>query len=410
MQGLGPDALYPARPQRIPWREIVLIAAAVWLAMRVGYAVFTYLDLVYYQPAPVSGCTFDPHCSGKGPLTNWFRFDGAWYVNIARDGYFSREAAAFFPLYPTLIRLALTVTGTRYEVVDALLIANLAALLAMVALAALAHSESWSGGPYAAALAAAAYPFAFFTATPYTEPLFLALAAFSLLLARRGRPLAAAALALLATLTRSTGFVLLLPLLWEAGRTTGLWDAIASRTPLRLSRRAVLALGATVAAVPLSLAAFSVYLKVFAGDALLWQHAQAAWGRSLTAPWVTLFLQLRHLRSAPPYSPLQASILLDTAPLVLFAVLTILAARRLPFSMLLYQAGLIGLILMTPEPAHDNVLPSAGRFLVASVPIFLLLGGWIDRHRWMGAIWLTAGLLTQAVLLAQFMAWTPIGA
>lgn len=387
----------------------MLTALGVWFATRVAYAVFTYLDLAFYRPAPVVGCTFDSHCSGAGPLTNWFRFDAAWYLNIARDGYFSPQAPAFYPLYPALTRLFIQVSGPRFEVLDAMLIANLAALAALVALAALAVSERWAGTPATAVLLFAAYPLAFFTAAPYSESLFLALAAFALLCARRGRLPAAAALAFLATLTRSTGVVLLLPLLWEAAARTGAWDWLRGRRSPP-GRRALAELAAILLAVPLALAAYSFYLYLAKGDPLLWRHAEDAWGRHLALPWTGLLVQARHLWHTAPYSPLQVIILVDTVPLLLFGALTLAGLRRWPVSLLVYQAGLIGLVLVTPETAHGNVFPAAGRFLVASVPIFLLVARWADERPWVAQAWVTTGFLAQAILLAQFMAWTPIGA
>ena len=68
----------------------------------------------------------------------------------------------------------------------------------------------------------AAYPMAFFLAAAYTEGIFLAFAIFCLYFLRRGFWYGAAICAFCATLTRFTGIVLLLPMIWEYGSVTRL--------------------------------------------------------------------------------------------------------------------------------------------------------------------------------------------
>ena len=45
----------------------------------------------------------------------WSRWDGSWFVGIARDGYVEpEESAAFFPLYPLAVRVVAELTGEHY--------------------------------------------------------------------------------------------------------------------------------------------------------------------------------------------------------------------------------------------------------------------------------------------------------
>ena len=129
----------------------------------------------------------------------------------------------FFPLYPLLIHLVGMALGGHY-LLSALLISNLGARRVYIGLALLAAHEFGSARtPSYAVTMLAAYPLVFFLAAPYSEGLFIALAAFALYGARTSRWRVAAACAFFAALTRPTGIILLAPLVWEYGRQRGWW-------------------------------------------------------------------------------------------------------------------------------------------------------------------------------------------
>lgn len=62
-------------------------------------------------------------------LYAWKRWDVLWYITIAHLGYWREQAAAFFPLYPMLIKGATFVIGERW-MLAAMAVANLGTLLA----------------------------------------------------------------------------------------------------------------------------------------------------------------------------------------------------------------------------------------------------------------------------------------
>ncbi|HEV2457367.1 MAG TPA: hypothetical protein VGS80_03310, partial [Ktedonobacterales bacterium] len=220
----GEEALGGARP--LPWRRIALQAAAMWAAVHVALAPFTYFAvLLTFQAAghPTVGMPLGDL------MKSWLHYDGNWYIQVAKQGYSSDyRAVAFFPLYPLLIRGTVFFTFGNY-LAAALIVSNLAMLGAFVAVGLFAAQED---GPAAAPWvlrATIAYPLAFFLAAPYTEPLFLALATCALLFARRGTWRLAAAAAFLAGFTRLTAIVLVLPLAWEYGRQAGWWEQVRRR-------------------------------------------------------------------------------------------------------------------------------------------------------------------------------------
>ncbi|MBT2541817.1 glycosyltransferase family 39 protein [Streptomyces sp. ISL-44] len=157
--------------------------------------------------------------AGKEPLRvlgkSW---DSVWYLGIAANGYgrtqmwadpvtgtgFIQSDYAFFPLYPTLIRLVGAVLPGGL-IPAGILVAWICAAVAAVGVYRIGE---WVIGPRAGLLLVglwAALPHAVVLSLAYTEALLAALAAWALYALMRGRWLWAAGLAVLAGLTRPTG-------------------------------------------------------------------------------------------------------------------------------------------------------------------------------------------------------------
>jgi hypothetical protein len=171
------------------------------------------------------------------------RWDAAWYLVIAHYGYrpnlgaFTASRAAFFPLYPLGVR-ALSYLGLA-PVIAGVVLSIVAFTLALYGLHRLSTLEvarlrrrrtraelfggEYGGGRLAqvdggevarlVVLLTAFAPMAFYFSAIYSESLYLALSVGLFLCARRGRWAIAAMLGALAAATRSTGVVLLVPLL-----------------------------------------------------------------------------------------------------------------------------------------------------------------------------------------------------
>ena len=154
------------------------------------------------------------------PLARW---DSVWYLRIADSGYGeSAPRAAFFPLYPLLVRALATPFGASE---GALLVAayavSLAAFLAaLVLLYRLTELELGRRLARPTLLLLAVFPAALYFGAPYSESLFLLLAVGAFYAARTGSWAWAGACAGLASATRSAGLLLLIPLamLWWSSR------------------------------------------------------------------------------------------------------------------------------------------------------------------------------------------------
>lgn len=394
------------RRAELRWRPLVLEAAAIWLVTRISYAALTYYAILYTR----GGQRLSPAISLHALISSWNQWDSYHYVAIATRGYYDVQPTAFFPLYPILIHLLILVIGASHAVVAALFVANLGTLGAFIGVALLAANESdTSDSAWRTLRVFIAYPLALFLAAAYTEGIFVAFVAGSLLAARRGSWRWAALFALLAGLTRPTGLALVLPLAWEYGRQHGWWHAAWETWRAggwrKVVRPSVLAEATmVVGAVPAAIVAYMLFCWVRFGDPLIFLHAeQIYWGHTNVPPWQTLWLSFSHIRHTPLFSGREARLFMDFVPLATFMLLAFIGIPRLPVMFTLYTFGILYLSIATPRLEFDDVLISVGRYLIAAVPVFLLLGRWIERRPWLDALLITLGLLVQAVLTVTFL-------
>lgn len=356
-------------------------ALPAWVATRLGMAVMTVFTT---SLAGFLG-------RSQGLLHAWFQWDTGWYLTISARGYFSLQSANFFPLYPALVEVLTALLAhpraapdSNLRIAVALGLSSVFAAFALAGTARLALDVA-PDLPGRAALALGAFPTAFFLTAAYTESLFAAVAAGSLLLARRRLWVWAAACAILAGLTRPTAVILVLPLAWEARR----------RLPV----------AAAMAFAPLAgIALFAAYLGYRFGDPLLFAHTQTTqWHHQLMAPWETARLIASHVAAH------HVGLLPLDLGLWLGAVAVLIAgARRLPLSFTLLAAGAIAVAVAAPVTNINDVIPSVGRYLLAAPPLFAVLAGWMRDSRYFEAAYLVCALLLQAGLLIVFMLGGPV--
>ncbi|HTD58141.1 MAG TPA: mannosyltransferase family protein, partial [Solirubrobacteraceae bacterium] len=241
------------------------------------------------------------------------RWDGAWYLVIAHYGYrpelgsLTASRTAFFPLYPLGVR-GLADLGLA-PVVAGVLLSVTALAAALYGLHRLTTLEAVRLGlidrrevARLAVLLTALAPMAFYFSAVYSESLYLALSVGVFLCARRGRWASAAAFGALASATRSTGVVLLVPMLLlylygpredrapervGAGErlTLGAWPALARLTHSSRPRYRLRGDALWMVLVPVGLGLYMAHLAFAGGDALAPFHAEAAWSRHFAGPY-----------------------------------------------------------------------------------------------------------------------------
>ena len=155
----------------------------------------------------VSGLLFGP----------WQRFDSQRYLVIAREGYAQEQNSVFPPLYPLAIRAVgnLFGGGATANLAAAILIANLACLGYLILLHYIVTQEIGTQAATRTLVYLVIFPTGFYLFAPYTEPIFMLLALGSLWAGRNGRFWLAGTLGFFASLTRLTGWILIIPLAYE---------------------------------------------------------------------------------------------------------------------------------------------------------------------------------------------------
>ncbi len=391
-----PGASWPrALGARFPraWSE------ALWVTLVVRFGLLALGVFVWLQASIPGPCHFEvalngwatipPLASGGAELPFvgiWQRWDACWYGKIASFGYEQgTDATAFFPAFPLLVRSLALPLGDHVALAG--MLANLVA--SVVGLAGLHRLVSRDLGVRVAdrtILYLSIFPAALFLYAPFSEALFLAATAWAFVGAREGRWWLAAAAALVAGLTRTQGILLVLPLAWEAAVA---WRAGRLQPSSRGGARDRAMLGgrwgasigpaAAVAAPVAGFAAFAWYTSAVVGLPLF--EAQDAWGgREFHPPWETVAAAVDWIASGGQSAGIE---LLNVATLVLFAVVTLLAVRRLPASYTLYAAASILLIAVRLQPIP---LTSTTRLLLVVFPVFAALGI-AGRHRRFDLAW-----------------------
>jgi hypothetical protein len=384
------------------------------------------------------------------------RWDASWYLVIAHYGYrpdlgaLTASRTAFFPLYPLGLR-ALSDVGVAPQVAGVVLsmTALMGALyglhrLTTLEVERLRHRVDATGSrayasllerdallakldarevAHLALLLTAFAPMAFFFSAIYSESLYLALSVGVFLCARYGRWASVVLLAALASATRSTGIVLVLPIamLYLYGpREDRLVDfplARGLKPRYRLRRDAL-----WVSLAPVGLGLYMAHLVLAGGNALAPFHAQAVWNRHFAGPYGGVWdgakaafeglRQLLSFQSRHLYYPAAAGSPSIAAEhnLLLFAFLlaavpaTIGALRLLPLAYGAYV--LAALALPLSYPVAPQPLMSLPRFLLVLFPLTMWLAVYLSLRppvlRW--TVLVGSGL-AMAFFVGEFATW-----
>jgi hypothetical protein len=263
---------------------------------------------------------------------------------------------AFFPLFPLMIKGLNALVGN--QVVAGLLVANAAAVAAVVALWLWMREQAGPIVAERAALWLLVFPFSFFFHTIYAEGLFFLLVTLGFIAAGRRRWLWAGLLGGLAAATRPMG-VLLFPAFvgglvhdWRIGRVPKASDITG------------------ILLVPLGLGLYMAYLAVSFGNPFaFWDAHATGWNVrahwDLAGYWRDTYWILTRGPRIQAYTQLLDSLRI-VLPL-LFVVLTVVVFRRLGPVPGIYTAATVGVgILFAPE--------SVGREFLAAVPAFGVAG------------------------------------
>jgi hypothetical protein len=310
-----------------------------------------------------------------GTLDRW---DAGWFLRIAQHGYEGRQASAFFPVYPLLVRGVGFVV--RSDLVAGVLISLVAAAVTAELLLRIARSRLGERAARDAVLLFALYPIAFVFTAVYSDGLFLMFVTAAYYAAQRGNAVAAGVLGGLAVGTRLLGFAVLpslVILLWRRG-----WPRLA---PLLL--------------LPGALGVYALYLHEHFGDWRAFVHAeQGFWMRKtpalgpLQGLWdsvhsgeqglANIVRHLPPLLGAPDGYPPPVRYgtwnVVHLALLVVAIWLTWFVWRRLGAALGAYSATT--LLIVVSSPTALIPLGSLPRFLLADFPLFIALAAIVESR------------------------------
>lgn len=139
------------------------------------------------------------------------------------------------------------------------------------------------------------------------------------------------------------------------------------------------------------------------GHPLAYEQAQQYWRRTAMPPWRAVAYLGKVLGSPALLAYDEARTLIDLAPAIIFIMLTIVCARRMPVAFTLYMIAEFCLASGTQRPGFDFPFAATGRYLLPSVPLFLVLSRWTTRRPWLAMLLVGGGFMLPAAFTAFFL-------
>lgn len=307
-------------------------------------------------------------------LTSW---DGIWYLRIVRLGYPTTvrpnvtysvpdARAAFFPLYPTIVRWVDWVLPGG-DTFAALLVNFVLGALAVYLVGLLARQLFDVDIAERTMVLVAIFPGSFVLSFAYTEALLIVLATGCMLFLLRRQWWAAGVLAALGTATRPNGVALVAAC------------AVASLLAIR-DRREWKSLVAPLLA-PIGFIGFQLWLGAHTSEPGVWFRVQTeAWGEGTSFGFTALRRTWRALIS-PLTSPTNTITLASVLAMLL--LIWFLRKYRLPAAIVAYCVVVLVLMLL-PE-----TVTARPRFLYTAFPLLIPAAAWFSKaHRdwWTSAV------------------------
>ncbi|MFE9689257.1 hypothetical protein [Micromonospora sp. NPDC005806] len=323
-------------------------------------------------------------------ISLWFAWDSFLYDRLARLPLDEPWRDFAFPLlYPFLARPFAVLLG-GHTAWALLLVSNVALVFQLYYAHQLGGRLLGDGGAGAAGRRFTRYllllPTAFLFQAALTESLFLCLALAAFWYAEQGRWPLVGLVGFFLALSRSIGFLVVVPLALVLLRQHGY------RLGLRSLAR-YLRVGWPLVLVPAGWLTFMAFGRWQSGDWFAYKHAQEqGWGVSVQNPLAVIV----HGLTGPPVDVLRVGL----AVAVLVIVLVGLRRAELPY--LVYSLIVVLVPLSIGPPVYRSLL----RYLLAAFPVALVLARWARRTTL--DTWLTAGLavLQGALFVVWLTYWT----
>lgn len=340
-----------------------------WSLRRAAPALLTYAAVRLVGMVCLAGWAWHV---GKHPRTLLgYYWDAIWYWHIAEHGYGMVRPSplksgiiyndlAFFPLYPTLIKIVAAVVPIG-PVNAALVVSWAAAALAawgMYAIGELLHGRR---AGFALAVLWGVLPHGIVESMAYTETLLTACAAWSLYAVLTRRLAWAGTLAMLAGLTRPNGIAV----------AAAVWVAVAAEVLRRppAAWRAPL-LGAMLA--PAGWLSYVGWVGVHTGKPLGYFRVQQGWGSEYDFGWDAAHFFRQMVTGRDHLSSYMALAVLGVGAVLFISC----ALQRQPLPLLAFS-----LVLLAIAAGGTNYFQSKPRFLLPAFPLLLPVAFALARSR-----------------------------
>lgn len=372
-------------PSSDPWGRALRVGIIAYFLSRIfvlmGGAVVVAAEAVW------SRINNEQPPGGLSGLVEVFNsWDGHWYMEVVRSGYphnimpnvtyfVSDARAAFFPLYPQVVRfLDAIVPGGPVTVA---LLLNIVLGLCFVLLSGLIARQIFDiKTAQKTMILVALFPGSFVLSWAYSEALLLTLAALCFLALHRHYWLLAGILAAFGTAARPNGLALV------AACAVAALIAIKEDKEWRALIAPLLA--------PLGFVGFMVFLRQHTGEDLAWFRVQREAWKEGTSFGATAVTRTFDFFVNPTSSP--TSLLTAASMVALIISLIALWKHRIPMMYVAYSAVVIALMLL---PATVTARP---RFLFTAFPLLFPVAKMLrdDDDKWWPVVVLVmaTGLVT----------------
>lgn len=309
------------------------------------------------------------------PISLHSGWDSYWYLDIAQNGYIFNgpeklSNIVFFPLYPQLIKLASFVFGGNY-VIAGWIVSMIFLLLSLIYFVKLIREFHAEVKPQLPLMFLLLFPTAFFLNSIYTESLFLFLSIASFYYALKKNFVLAGIFGFFSAITRITGLLLFIPLIWEYYKNYKFQ---------RIFNKRLL----SICLIPLGTFVFFVYHYIKFGDFLLFLKVESWWGRSFS-------INGEHFLSTT--NPAISNLVIDSLFVFFAFVTTYFVFKRLRTSYGLYMVATLLVAL------SSGTFMSIGRYILVLFPIYILLASIKNQYLQLTIIFVSGLLLSMNIIL-----------
>ncbi len=307
------------------------------------------------------------------------KWDSFWYLDIAQNGYSFQgpeklSNIVFFPLYPFLVWITSFLMLGNF-ILAGWILSNIFLLLTLLYLFKLVKEFHPEIDPYLPAIFLLIFPTAFFLNAVYTESLFLFLSLATFYYNLKGKIILSGFFGLLASLTRITGILLFIPLLWEHLKNHGfnIARSLNSKIP-------------PIFLIPTGTLAFFLYHYFRFNDFFLFFKVEAWWGRMFKLN-KDHFLLLTN--------PASVNFYLDVSFVIFAIILLYFIFKKLRISYGLYVVATLAIALST------GTFMSIGRYILVLFPIYILLAS--IKNKYLQQVFIFTSILFLAMYIILFV-------